>query len=175
MHEELDAAVLDAYGWHDAPSDETLLERLVALNAARAAEEAQGTIRWLRPEFQSPESAADLVEAAPMAGEAMQPPQRTRVKGAATPPASVAPFAPEPAPAEKRGPSPVSTPWPATLPEQMATVARVLAEATAPLSHDDLAALFTGKGQWKKRLPQIVQALVALGKAEQIGDTLVPR
>ncbi len=57
VHEELDAAVLDAYGWHDNPDDETLLERLVALNAERAAEEANGTIRWLRPAFQSPDSA----------------------------------------------------------------------------------------------------------------------
>ena len=103
LHEELAAAVLDAYGWRDLigqiGSDETLLERLVAPNAARAVEEAQGTIRWLRPEFQSPDSAAELVEAAPMAGEAMQPPQRARMKGAAPPPSSVPPSAPVPEPA----------------------------------------------------------------------------
>lgn len=33
-------------------AEETLLECLVALNAARAAEEARGLVRWLRPEFQ---------------------------------------------------------------------------------------------------------------------------
>jgi hypothetical protein len=54
LHDELDAAVLDAYGWHDHPSDEQPLERLVALNAERSAEEAAGTIRWLRPAFQAP-------------------------------------------------------------------------------------------------------------------------
>ena len=32
--------------------DAEILTRLVALNAARAAEEAAGTIRWLRPEYQ---------------------------------------------------------------------------------------------------------------------------
>ncbi len=69
LHDELDAAVLQAYGWADlqpALADhrpaaaeartaavETLLERLVALNAKRAAEEAAGTVRWLRPEFQA--------------------------------------------------------------------------------------------------------------------------
>ena len=55
LHDELDAAVLAAYGWNDAPSDETILERLVALNAERAAEEANGQVRWLRPAFQHPE------------------------------------------------------------------------------------------------------------------------
>jgi hypothetical protein len=55
LHDELDAAVLQAYGWNDLtlPADtQTLLVRLVALNAKRAAEEAAGTVRWLRPELQ---------------------------------------------------------------------------------------------------------------------------
>ena len=34
--------------------DEAILERLVALNVERAAEEARGLVRWLRPEFQHP-------------------------------------------------------------------------------------------------------------------------
>ncbi|HAT09062.1 MAG TPA: hypothetical protein DCS97_00335 [Planctomycetes bacterium] len=54
LHDRLDAAVADAYGWPvDLPDDE-LLARLVALNAERAAEEAAGTIRWLRPDYQIP-------------------------------------------------------------------------------------------------------------------------
>lgn len=52
IHDDLDAAVADAYGWPvDLPDDE-VLTRLVSLNAVRAAEESQGTIRWLRPDFQ---------------------------------------------------------------------------------------------------------------------------
>jgi len=31
LHDELDAVVLDAYGWNDKPDDAALLERLVAL------------------------------------------------------------------------------------------------------------------------------------------------
>ena len=55
LHDELDAAVFDAYGWPPVTlTDEEILERLVALNAERAAEEAQGLIRWLRPEYQAP-------------------------------------------------------------------------------------------------------------------------
>ena len=54
LHDRLDAAVAEAYGWPvDLPGDE-LLTRLVALNHERATEEAAGTIRWLRPAFQAP-------------------------------------------------------------------------------------------------------------------------
>lgn len=58
IHDELDAAVLSAYGWAQDMDDATLLVNLVALNAERAAEERRGIIRWLRPEFQRPAVAA---------------------------------------------------------------------------------------------------------------------
>ena len=54
LHDELDTAVFDAYGWSPALSTEQTLEKLVALNAQRHAEEAGGLVRWLRPEFQAP-------------------------------------------------------------------------------------------------------------------------
>ncbi len=58
LHDNLDAAVADAYGWPvDLPEDE-VLTRLVALNRTRAEEEAQGNIRWLRPELQAPNATA---------------------------------------------------------------------------------------------------------------------
>ena len=72
IHDELDEAVLEAYGWQDlaeprspereskearvlenAAPEQELLTRLVALNHARAAEEKRGQIRWLRPEYQN--------------------------------------------------------------------------------------------------------------------------
>jgi hypothetical protein len=56
LHDELDAAVADAYGWPVDLSDAEILSRLVELNKARAAEEKKGVIRWLRPEYQAPES-----------------------------------------------------------------------------------------------------------------------
>jgi hypothetical protein len=61
IHDDLDTAVFAAYGWQDLAGKhhpeitETILERLVALNAERAAEERNGHIRWLRPEYQAPE------------------------------------------------------------------------------------------------------------------------
>ena len=53
-HDAIDTAVAEAYGWPADLSDEDILTRLVALNKTRAAEEANGVIRWLRPKFQSP-------------------------------------------------------------------------------------------------------------------------
>jgi hypothetical protein len=55
IHDELDAAVAEAYGWPVDLTDEQILENLVALNHERAEEEANGVVRWLRPDFQAPE------------------------------------------------------------------------------------------------------------------------
>jgi hypothetical protein len=55
IHNDLDAAVLDAYGWPHDITDEQILENLVTLNAQRAEEERNGLIRWLRPEYQAPD------------------------------------------------------------------------------------------------------------------------
>ena len=69
-HDCLDTLVAQAYGWPADISDEEILTRLVALNKERAAEEAKGLIRWLRPEYQAPDYTApvnqklDLGEAA---------------------------------------------------------------------------------------------------------------
>jgi hypothetical protein len=64
IHDELDTAVFEAYGWQDLGNgevrsenvEEMILERLVKLNAERAQEEKDGLIRWLRPEYQAPET-----------------------------------------------------------------------------------------------------------------------
>jgi hypothetical protein len=150
LHDELDAAVFDAYGWHDNPSDETILERLVALNAERAAEEAQGHIRWLRPEFQAPKS-----EQTVMAGMAMSRPTiRDSHEEVGTSPSPPAPNG--------------KTPWPQTLADQMAALAAAL-DGT-PQSQDDLAARFTGKGRWKSRLPELLATLATLGRARRLED-----
>jgi len=54
LHDELDTAVFDAYGWTSTLTTEQILEKLVALNAQRHAEEAGGLVRWLRPDLQAP-------------------------------------------------------------------------------------------------------------------------
>jgi hypothetical protein len=53
LHCKLDAAVAKAYGWEADLPDAAILDRLVALNRERAAEEAAGRVRWLRPEYQA--------------------------------------------------------------------------------------------------------------------------
>jgi len=174
LHDELDAAVLQAYGWADlgpvpwrddaarAAWTETLLERLVALNARRAAEEAAGTIRWLRPEFQDP-ARRHAAPATPATQADIE-----LVGGSAVPPAdATAPDTDEDsAPAATATPA-TRQPWPADLPEQMRAVADTLATSAQPLDLDALAARFTGRGPWKKRLPQILETLEVLGKAQR--------
>jgi len=39
--------------------------------------------------------------------------------------------------------------------------------APTPLSVDDIAIRFTARGPWKKRLPQLLDMLVALGRARE--------
>ncbi|MFY0632906.1 MAG: class I SAM-dependent DNA methyltransferase [Vannielia sp.] len=58
LHDQIDAAVAEAYGWPVDLSDDDILFRLVALNKERAEEEAKGHVRWLRPEYQNPAGAA---------------------------------------------------------------------------------------------------------------------
>lgn len=163
LHDDLDAAVLQAYGWQDLGpvpwSDdearqawtERLLERLVDLNTRRAAEEARGTIRWLRPAFQNPTApTAEPQSAIELVGGAPAPEADTEDEAPAT----------AAAPASRQ-------PWPADLPAQMRAVADALATSAQPLDEDALAARFTGRGSWKKRLPQILETLEVLGKAQR--------
>nr|WP_320144510.1 DNA methyltransferase [uncultured Cohaesibacter sp.] len=55
IHDQIDVAVAEAYGWPVDLTDEEILFRLVDLNKERAAEEAAGHIRWLRPDYQNPD------------------------------------------------------------------------------------------------------------------------
>lgn len=199
LHDELDAAVLDAYGWSDLlpvlriahglePSklgsteassrraelapltrddakpalsrraelapltrddakrafDESILERLVALNAERAAEEARGLVRWLRPEFQHP----------------TEPAKPVQDELDATEPAAATTKLPVLAPAKK-------LPWPKDALDQVRAVAEILAASPTPLTAEDITDRFTAKGPWKKRMPQLLETLVALGRAQE--------
>lgn len=54
MHDELDSAVNNVYGWSIELGEEDILAQLVALNKERSNEEKRGFIRWLRPDYQIP-------------------------------------------------------------------------------------------------------------------------
>ncbi len=71
-HDAIDRKVAEAYGWPADLSDEDILTRLVALNKERAAEEAKGLIRWLRPEYQAPDYQAPISQTLDL-GEAAAP------------------------------------------------------------------------------------------------------
>jgi hypothetical protein len=58
IHDKLDIAVADAYDWPANLTSDEILQRIVALNAERVREEQNGTIRWLRPEYQQPQAVA---------------------------------------------------------------------------------------------------------------------
>jgi hypothetical protein len=127
---------------------EVLLERLVALNAERAAEEAKGMIRWLRPEFQAKGAAPEKKpEQATLVGVETETDQEETA-------VAVVPAA--------------RTPWPKELPDQVRLVAQALADARAPLTEDAIAARFQGRGPWKKRLPQILDTLIAVGRVRPV-------
>jgi hypothetical protein len=59
-HKKLDAAVAAAYGWPADLSDEQILERLLALNLQRAAEEAKAT-KVKKPKTSREKHADELV------------------------------------------------------------------------------------------------------------------
>jgi len=166
-----------------------VLERLVALNARRAAEEAAGTIRWLRPDFQDPARRAEREAAAAQAA-------RTPAEGLLNQerpvtisrwdqpdlgmkmPEMAAPVAPEPSqaapdaainPPGAPATTPTAQPWPSALPEQVRAVAQLLAASPAPLPLSAIEAGFKGKGPWKKGLPRIIDTLEALGRARREG------
>lgn len=160
LHDELDVAMLAAYGWGDlidAFSNDpqvvaaTLLQRLVTLNTARAAEEAAGKVRWLRPQFQNP-----VAPAAPGFSEQEQSSMLLEGGYALAPPII--------------GIVAKAKAWPLVLPEQVRAVANALADAPRRLPLTTLAVQFKGKGQWKKDLLPILETLAALGRARNSGD-----
>lgn len=98
LHDQIDAAVAEAYGWPADLSDDEILHRLVDLNKHRAAEEARGHVRWLRPEYQNP--AGQQATAKDQQGALDIGPKDTATKA----------------------------PWPKSLPEQIAAVQAALAD-----------------------------------------------
>ena len=125
IHDDLDLAVLDAYGWPHNITDEQILENLVALNAERAEEERNGLIRWLRPDYQNPGQAPT---------EAIDQPTLEGI----TP--TEAPII-EPVEQQK---------WPAQPKEQLAAIRDLLRTTPGEWSTKQIAAQFKGRTTQKK-------------------------
>lgn len=168
LHDDLDRAVFDAYGWNDlaeqlvglpgattplpdkpeaqAAAEEELLKRLVELNAERAAEEAQGKIRWLRPEYQDPNYGQNLEQTTSTQAELDTSSQ--------TAPAATATSG--------------KTAWPKTMREQISAVRNAL--QTGPQTAEQLASQFRGKRQ--DAVQSVLDALQELGIVTQKDDSL---
>jgi hypothetical protein len=146
LHDDLDAAVFAAYGWPATLTDPEILERLVALNAERAAEEARGVIHWLRPEYQikSQESA------------------HGRQKELALPEGKIKPAKTKPVRREGKAP------WPKSLAERVRAVENALHAAGAPATAADLAKKF--RHAKPAMVAEILKTLETLGRAHRTKD-----
>jgi hypothetical protein len=57
--------------------------------------------------------------------------------------------------------------WPKDAVAQVRAVADTLAHSPVPLSTEDITKRFAAKGPWKKRVPQLLEMLVVLGRARE--------
>jgi len=138
LHDDLDAAVFDAYGWPHDLTDEQILERLVALNHERAEEERKGLVRWLRPEYQDPGESRPMAQVA-IAGD--EDADDDEAVGKAPPIAAAA--------------------WPKKLADQIAAVRDLVTKTSDEWAVDQVAAAFAGAK--KADVEQLLDGLAALG------------
>ncbi|MDJ0766634.1 MAG: class I SAM-dependent DNA methyltransferase [Myxococcota bacterium] len=144
IHDDLDAAVFDAYGWPHDLTDEEILERLVALNHERAEEEKQGVIHWLRPEYQR-----GVVKLPMGVTEVETQPEFEETKAKEKRP-SVAP----PIPKKKK-------PWPKTLPERIAEIRDLIQGTDAAWTAETVARAF--KHARTTSVEPVLENLAAVG------------
>jgi hypothetical protein len=114
---------------------------LVALNAERAAEEAAGTIRYLRPEYQNPSGLS-----ASQTGLKLTKEKAAKVKA-----------------------SRAKTAWPKSLAERVRAVESALRAAEKPVTAAMLTKRFARAKQ--PDIAEILETLVTLGRAHQSGET----
>jgi len=138
LHDDLDAAVFAAYGWPPTLTDAEILERLVALNAERAKEEASGLVRWLRPDYQNPGGAQTQQTALPVEVEAEAKPGKQRTGRLV---------------------------WPKPLSERVKMVGAALAGVKEPVTASEMAKRFARARA--ADVGEILETLCAVGKARR--------
>jgi len=127
-----------------------LLERLVALNTTRTAEEKSGTVRWLRPDYQAPHS--------PDVTQASMPTQGTLdVDMDETISAMI----------DSRSGKPI---WPNALAAQIRALADLLNAAGSPMALEDIARIFGKRSAWQASLVPLLESLEAMGRARRTDD-----
>jgi hypothetical protein len=160
LHDELDTAVLDAYGLSDlAPTlvgkpggttpfpdkpveqvevEDELLSRLVALNTERSAEERRGNIGWLRPDYQNPDNV--MAQQDDIVGTTIVTTIATNGKQV----------------------------WPKALPDQVRAVRSALDDSNEPMTAEQIARQF--KRARTGRVQELVDTLVSLGQCRLLED-----
>jgi hypothetical protein len=138
LHDKLDVAVAEAYGWPADLSDDEILAKLMALNKERSEEEKRGLVRWLRPDYQIPRFAKGVDK------------QAAKEEGAQVAAELIA--------AVEQKPS-----FPAGAVEQTAAVFAALAAASRPLDAKGLAAQFKRTKTTEKKVGEVLASLARLG------------
>jgi hypothetical protein len=138
LHDRLDIAVAEAYGWPAYLSDDEILVRLVALNKARSEEEKRGLVRWLRSDYQIPRFAKGLDK------------QAAKEEGAQV--------AAELIPTVEQKPS-----FPTGAVEQTAAVFAALAATSEPMDAKGLAAQFKRTKTTERKVSEVLASLARLG------------
>ena len=168
VHDDIDRAALEAYGWadlipalvgkpgatmpspHKTPeqeeAEEELLARLVALNRERAEEERRGIVRWLRPDYQIPKL-GHKVKAPDDAGQVeahLALPEAAKGKPA----------------------------WPRDELARIRILRNMLDRAAAPASAEMLSEAFKGKDSARRRkaVEKALETLAAAGAAQEAGS-----
>lgn len=154
LHDKLDALVSEAYGWPATLSDDEIVDRLVALNADRVKEERSGKVRWLRPDYQRERFGTDTEKAAAKA-------ERDDARAKARQEAldfddDLQEMKPE-FPTENEL-------------AETASVMRVLAFASTPLSIQDVARHFKQGLKVERRIASTISALARLGQIVPFDD-----
>ena len=168
IHDDIDRATFEAYGWADlvpalagkpgatAPSphktpeqeeaEEELLARLVALNRERAEEERRGVVRWLRPDYQIPKL-----------GHKVKAPDDTGQVEADL----ALPEAAEGKPA-----------WPQDSLARIRILREMLDRAAAPAGAEMLSAAFKGRDSARRRksVEKALETLAAAGAAQKAAE-----
>ena len=151
LHDRLDVAIAEAYGWSADLTDDEILAKLVALNKERSTEEKRGLVRWLRPDYQIPRFAKGVDK------------QAAKEEGAQVAAELIA--AVEQKPSFPSGPV-----------EQTAAIFAALAAASEPLDAKGLAALFKRTKTTEKKVGEVLASLTRLGYvASEDGKTFALR
>ncbi len=145
LHDKIDAAVADAYGWPADLPEEEVLARLVALNKARAAEEKRGLVRWLRPDYQIPRFGSEKDKAKQLE-------------------ADLGDDAPEPVAGGRLA-------FPKTDREQTIAVMGVLMQAAGPLDAAAIAATFKPAPKVRAAVADVLAAMFRMGQVASTDGT----